>query len=340
MPFKRFLLEPLDFTFARWLRRFQVNKLLVSLLLTIVPLTFLSGCAAPNQPHSRVDVGGSFVNGDLNSFYLSVGEYYRVPERDVIFIRERRIPDYEIPVVLFISQRARVTPSVIVNLRLSGSSWMDISLRFGLGPDIYYVPVQNIHGAPYGHAYGHYRNRNRNEWHRIRLDDDDVVNLVNLRFISERYGYPPEDVMRMRSSGRNFVNIHDEARRSRQGGESRQQERRDSRESEQQRERQEREYRQQERRNDRESEMQRERQEREIRQQERRDGRDSVRQQGAPEKAGRQQERQETRESAKQQDRQEKESRKKGRGAEDDSSEPQDKKARGVRRGTDEEQAR
>ena len=151
-----------------------MNKVLASILLTIIHLTFLSGCVvAPSQPHSRVDVGGSFSNGDLNSFYLSVGEYYRVPERDVIFIRERRIPDYEIPVVLFISQRARVAPAMIIDLRLSGNSWMNISLRFGLGPDVYYVPVQNVHGSPYGHAYGHYRNRNRNEWHRIRLDDDD-----------------------------------------------------------------------------------------------------------------------------------------------------------------------
>ncbi|MBU1692043.1 MAG: hypothetical protein KJ958_07600 [Gammaproteobacteria bacterium] len=283
-----------------------MNKISALLLMTI-PLTLLSGCVvAPSQPHSRVDVGGSFVNGDLNSFYFSLGEYYRVPERDVIFIRERRIPDHEIPVVLFISQRARVTPSAIINLRLSGSSWMDISLRFGLGPDVYYVPVQNVYGSPYGHAYGHYQNRNRNEWQKIRLADDDVVNLVNLRFISERYGYPAEDVMRMRSSGKNFLNIHDEARRSNKGGEYRQQERRDGREPAMQQERRERETRQPERRDAREPVMQQERQEKETRQQERRDERAPMMQQ---ERETRQPERRDAREPVMQQERREKETR-------------------------------
>lgn len=317
-----------------------MNKISALLLMTI-PLTLLSGCVvAPSQPHSRVDVGGSFVNGDLNSFYFSLGEYYRVPERDVIFIRERRIPDHEIPVVLFISQRARVTPSAIINLRLSGSSWMDISLRFGLGPDVYYVPVQNVYGSPYGHAYGHYQNRNRNEWQKIRLADDDVVNLVNLRFISERYGYPAEDVMRMRSSGKNFLNIHDEARRSNKGGEYRQQERRDGREPAMQQERRERETRQPERRDAREPVMQQERREKETRQQERRVVRELEKQQGVPDNASRQQERKETRESSIQQDQQKKESSKKRRSDDEDSTEPQNNKGRGARRGLDEGQIR
>lgn len=215
-----------------------------ALLLFVLPIAFISGCVVnPGQPNTRMEVGGSVVNGDLNSFYFSMGEYYRVPQRDVIYIHERRIPDYDIPVVLFISQRARVSPSVIVNLRLSGNSWMDISLRYGIGPDVYYVPVQNVYGAPYGRAYGYYQNRNRNEWNRIRLADDDVVNLVNLRFISERYGYAPEEVMRMRSSGRSFETIHDEARRSKGSGDYRQQDRRESREPVIKQERRDQEYR-------------------------------------------------------------------------------------------------
>ncbi|BAN36227.1 hypothetical protein SCD_n02419 [Sulfuricella denitrificans skB26] len=336
-----------------------MNKISALLLLTI-PLTLLSGCVvAPSQPHSRIDMGGSFVNGDLNSFYFSLGEYYRVPERDVIFIRERRIPDHEIPVVLFISQRARVTPSAIINLRLSGSSWMDISLRFGLGPDVYYVPVQSVYGSPYTHAYGHYQNRNRNEWQKIRLADDDVVNLVNLRFISERYGYPAEEVMRMRSSGKNFMNINDEARRSNKGSEYRQQERRDGREPAMQQERreketrqserrderapvmqQERETRQPERRDAREPAVQQERQEKETRQQERKVVREPEKLQGVPDKASRQQERKETRESAIQQDQQKKESSKKRRSDDEDSTEPQNNKGRGARREVDEGQVR
>jgi hypothetical protein len=110
---------------------------------------------------------------------------------------------------------------------------MDITLRFGLGPDIYYVPVQRVYGPPYGNAYGHYKHKKRKDWHTIRLADDEVVNLVNLRFISERYGHPPEEVMRMRSAGRSFAAINDELRHGRRDKELQEPDRREYRSWEQ-----------------------------------------------------------------------------------------------------------
>ena len=87
---------------------------------------------------------------------------------------------------------------------------MDITLNFGLGPDIYYVPVTVIreyHG-PHGNAWGYYKKHPRHEdWRRIKLRDADIVDQVNLKFISEHYGYAPERVMRYRSEGRKFVII-------------------------------------------------------------------------------------------------------------------------------------
>lgn len=345
-----------------------MNKTLALLLLAI-PLA-LPGCVvAPSQP-SRMDVGGAYRN-DGSSFYFSLSEYYGVPERDVIYIHEQRIPDDEIPVVLFISQRARVSPSLIINLRLSGRSWMDISLHYGLGPDVYYIPVQGTYGPPYGHAYGHFHNRNRNEWHKIRLSDDDVVNMANLRFISEHHRLPPDEVMRMRSSGRNFVNIDNEARRNPRGAEQRQQERRDYREPRMQQDRNEREYRQQERRDARDPEMRQERrdtreqtqqqerqqreyrqqerrdardpemrQEREMRQQERRNGRDAAPQQGATQESRPSERRNAAQEPAAERNRQKQESRKKERSDEDNSAGPQDRKGRGNQRGAEDAQPR
>ncbi|MGE5027413.1 MAG: hypothetical protein ACM3JK_02970 [Betaproteobacteria bacterium] len=189
-------------------------------LIILLALAVLSAGAPAAQAQSRMDLGATIVNGDLRGFYLSLGEYYRVPEREVMVIRDRHIPDYDIPVVLFIAQRAHVAPGVVVDLRLAGRSWMDISLHFGLGPDIYYVPARRVYGPPYGNAYGYYKNKKRKDWHTIRLADDDVVNLVNLRFISERFGHPPEEVMRMRSSGRSFAAINDELRHGRREKES------------------------------------------------------------------------------------------------------------------------
>ncbi len=188
--------------------------------LVTAALPLLLACAAvPASAETRMSVGGTVVNGQLSGFYLSLSDYYRVPRDDIYYLHDRHIPDYDMPVVFFIAQHAHVSPGVIVDMRLSGRSWMDISLHFGLGPDVYYVPVQRVSGPPYGKAYGYYKNKDRKHWDTIRLSDDDVVNMVNLRFMSDHYNYPPEDVMRMRSGGKSFRTIDDDLRRNYQSRE-------------------------------------------------------------------------------------------------------------------------
>jgi hypothetical protein len=150
------------------------------------------------------------VSAHVGNFHVAVANYYHVPEREVLVIRERRISDDELPVVLFVAQRAHVAPARVIALRHAGRSWWDISVHFGLGPEVYYVPVTVVSGPPYGKAYGHYRKKSRNQWHTIVLSDDDIVNLVELRFISEYYGIAPERVIEARGRHRDFVTVHSE----------------------------------------------------------------------------------------------------------------------------------
>ena len=183
---------------------------LILVLIFICLFVFVAVCANATQVNMGVSIGEEGLRG----FYLAVGDYYRVPEREVIIIRERRIPDEEIPVVLFIAARARVAPSVVIDLRLGGRSWMDITLHFKLNPEIYYVPVKaEVKGHPYGKAYGYYKKRPKEEWRKIVLSNDEIINLVNLRFISEYHHCAPEDVIRMRADGKNFVVINDEVKK-------------------------------------------------------------------------------------------------------------------------------
>jgi len=188
-------------------------------------VSFLFGCfllismlSSPASAETQWNVGLSIGNEGIRNFNLSIGEYYRVPEREVIVVRERGFRDEELPVIFFISSRARVAPRVVIDLRSRGWSWMDITLHFGLSPAIYYVPIKEGRvGPPYGKAYGYYKKHPRHDGKRIPLTDDDVVNLVNLRFISEHHGYPPEAVMKMRAEGRNFVAINETVYEDRHG---------------------------------------------------------------------------------------------------------------------------
>jgi hypothetical protein len=118
---------------------------------------------------------------------------------------------------LFIAKRAHVEPKFITDLRLWGNTWLDITLRFGLGPEIFYVPIGvMVIGPPYGKVYGYYKSKSRKEWKTIVLSDDDVINLSNLKLMSEHYGYPPEKIIKMRSGGKEFVSISDEIRKEKE----------------------------------------------------------------------------------------------------------------------------
>ncbi len=165
----------------------------------------------------QTQMGISIADGQVRNFYLSMGQYYHAPEQELVIVRERHIPDEEAPVVFFIARRAHVEPARIIEMREDGQSWMDISLHFGMGPDVYYVPAREVSGPPYGNAYGYYKHHPRREWRKMRLSDDEIVNFVNLRFASDQYGCRPEDVVRMRSEGRSFVAIHDEFRNGNHG---------------------------------------------------------------------------------------------------------------------------
>jgi hypothetical protein len=186
-----------------------------SVITALLALTVLILAVPASAQH--VSTGISISDGELRSFYLAIGDYYRVPEPRVVHVKKHyRVRDEELPVVFYLASCARVEPDVIIDLRLrQRMSWLNITFRFGLTPEIYYVPMQRV-GPPYGKAYGHYK-KHEHDYKRVVLADEDVVNLVNLRFISDYHRVAPEIVMDMRSQGGRFVVINEEVRKGKGG---------------------------------------------------------------------------------------------------------------------------
>lgn len=168
---------------------------------------------SPSFAGTRFSIGVSGGNDGIDGFHLSISDYYRVPRQEVLLVHRQGIPHDELPVVFFLAGRAHVHPNTVILLRRSGMSWMDITLHFGLCPDIYYVPVRYVHQY-HGHAYGHYRSHPHN-WKNLRLGDRDIISQVNLIFISEHRGCSPERIMKERSQGRRFTEIHRQISRER-----------------------------------------------------------------------------------------------------------------------------
>jgi hypothetical protein len=177
-------------------------------------MTLIVGVFLAVVPTARavedIKIGGVTIKGeDAQKFYNIVGDYFGLKQDQLAVAQKLGLSPEEMPVAIMIAQKAHVDPAAVIAQRLAGKSWLEITRNYKLSPEIFYAPVKEPpSGPPYGHAYGYYKNKDKQDWNKVELKDDEVVNLVNLKVISEHYECAPEEVMKMRSSGRNFVTIN------------------------------------------------------------------------------------------------------------------------------------
>ncbi|HPD20613.1 MAG: hypothetical protein QM299_14690 [Pseudomonadota bacterium] len=176
-----------------------IRVLVVSAGILIMILVSIS----PSFAGTKWSVGVTGNDDGISGFHLSIGEYYRVPHREVVVVHQQGICHEDLPVVFFIAKRACVHPDMIARMRLRGMTWMDITLHFGLGPDIYFIP-----GCTGGKRY-HPGLKHRH------LSDHDIVNQVNLIFLSGYHRCPPDRIVKYRSQGKSYVVIDREFTRER-----------------------------------------------------------------------------------------------------------------------------
>ena len=164
-----------------------VRPLLGTLLgLALIPAIALAGDLGPLEP--------------LADLHRAVHESLGLPEPLIERLLEAGTPDVQLPVVGFLAGQLGQTPERIAELHRGGLSFLDITLRFGAGPELFYVPFERDPGPPYGKAWGYYKKTPRAQWGTIRLSDDEIVDLVNLRVARDYYGVPAERVVEMRKA--------------------------------------------------------------------------------------------------------------------------------------------
>jgi hypothetical protein len=174
----------------------------------MVSLPILLLAFAANITMADVNIGVSADQEGIKEFHLSIGTHYGVKERDIEKVRARSLPDNEMAVVFYLSNRTGVSPIALADLRLSGMSWMEITLRYGLTAEIYYVKYASSPGPPFGKAWGHFNKTPRKEWHKIRLADSDIINLVNLKFLAEKHQCSPDRIIRLIKKGGSYASVH------------------------------------------------------------------------------------------------------------------------------------
>ncbi len=155
-------------------------------------------------------VGSVIAEKDATLEYvMAVGDHYNTDYEVVNNILNSYVTAEELPVVFFIAEAANVDAEEVAKMRSDKNSWMDITTSYELSPKIYYVMMSGkIKNTEFQATFEKYHSVLASQWDKIELNDQDIINLVNLKFIYKQHDYNPFEVMSMRSYGKSYVNIY------------------------------------------------------------------------------------------------------------------------------------
>ena len=149
-------------------------------------------------------------------YFQAVADYFSVTPVEVSILGEWDMGPEEVPVVLFVARRAGVPPDVVVAQRQTGSSWAEVAGRYRMNASAFHVPVRDGSGGSLDRALEAYRTTPERDWFRIQLEDEEIVSLVNLRFMSQNLSLPPERVLEARDRAGGYVMGYQDLGRSRE----------------------------------------------------------------------------------------------------------------------------
>jgi hypothetical protein len=182
-------------------------------------------CAALVTPVSAgidIELGANVQLGDDSELFLSISARYFDHDRaaiDRVAVRYRN-PD-DLAVALYLGKRANVKAERIHRMRRDGLDWWQISVQLGLPSDIWFVRVDRDPGPPYGKAYGHWKNHQRDKHRAFALSDAEARDLVAVRMLHEYYGVSAQVAMEWRADGRDLRRLVSTEYRSRHGKQER-----------------------------------------------------------------------------------------------------------------------
>ncbi len=160
----------------------------ISRLLTLAAFFPLAAPAALQG--QRPGAGGP----DQAAFLRAVAEHFGTPRQEVAVLAQWKLDMAEIPVVLFVADRAGVSPDVVISQRRRGEAWMAIASGYSVHAGDFHIPIDGDRGS-LADAYERFNARAASEWHEVTLSDVEVVTLVNVRFLARHLAMPPDEVV-------------------------------------------------------------------------------------------------------------------------------------------------
>jgi len=149
------------------------------------------------------------VDAARQAYFRAVAEYFSMTPAEVSILSEWSLPADEVPVVLFVARRAGVSPDALVALRRSGSGWARLIDRYHLDAGHFHVPLSaTADRGRLARAYEQFAAVPPERWGGVSLQDQEIVDLVNLRIVAQTLRMRPGDVLTRAAPGTTWVQLY------------------------------------------------------------------------------------------------------------------------------------
>ncbi len=145
------------------------------------------------------------------SYIAAVARHFDVTVEEVSDLQDLGLAAEDLPVALLLAKRSKVSVDQIAENRGNGQPWLDIAELHDLGADVFYIKIGAKYSSEtYSPILTKYISLPRSKWKNLELSDEEVVNLVNLKFIASYHDSSMFEVMAMRDYGKTFPRINDQ----------------------------------------------------------------------------------------------------------------------------------
>lgn len=142
-------------------------------------------------------------------YHRALAKYFEISDELIGEMAKMELPSEEMPIILYLAAKAKKPPLEIANQRAEGDNWMKITGDIGLSAEAYYMLIAGqIKSTTYKPIFATFNDTPKGKWKDIQFSDEDVLNIVNLRFISSHHDFSVFDIMTMRDKGHNFIKIN------------------------------------------------------------------------------------------------------------------------------------
>jgi hypothetical protein len=150
------------------------------------------------------------VSERTQSFYEAVSIHFKTSFDEISDFRDQGIAMEDLPVLFLLADRAKIPPDKIAIDRANGASWMSIAEDYGLGANTFYFMINvKFSNETYSPIFEKYRSAARGQGGEPYLTDNEIVNMVNLKFVSSVHDYNIFEIMAMRDIVNDFPRINE-----------------------------------------------------------------------------------------------------------------------------------